>query len=306
MTHAVPEDPKETPHAEPTRTARSGMATDLARAAVSPNDASGLARLAGKSLLRAMGALTKGSIDTANEIAHEFNSGEPVTEIVDHRVEQVRSAAWSALGIDERLGGTTARRSSKGGMSKLDLKSQGTALLDNSWNVANQPRGEHPSFRQILDSLVPDEARILRFLAVGGPQPSIDVRTKKLFGVGSERLAGGINMIADMAGCAWPDRDAQYLANLNRLGLIRFSQEPVEDYRRYSLIGAQPRSMEAQGKAKKTMEVYRSIYLSLFGMQFCEACFVLDDGYTAGGWNKNERGDSYIGKGPREYHEKEH
>ena len=77
----------------------------------------------------------------------------------------------------------------------------------------------------------PDEARILRFLAVAGPQPAIDIRTKTPFGVGSERLAGGINLIAEMAGCTWPKRDRHYLANLNRLGLVRFSEEPVTDRR---------------------------------------------------------------------------
>ncbi|MBJ8344045.1 DUF4393 domain-containing protein [Antrihabitans sp. YC2-6] len=247
-----------------------------------------------------MGALTKGGIDTASEIAHDVSAGESITGIVDQRVEQVRSAAWSVLGLEGGGKGVPKLK----GASFRDLKAHGDALLDSSWNIANQPREEHPAFAQILTALTPDEARILRFLAVSGPQPAIDVRTKTPFGVGSERLAGGINMIADMAGCAWPDRDQHYLANLNRLGLVRFSEEPVEDFRRYSLLSAHPNAMAAADKAKKVIEVYRSIYLSLFGHQFCEACFTIE-GYDAGGWSTYDPGDKYIGKGPRVYKKKE-
>lgn len=297
MTDSPPEDQQEEATSESsTAGPTSSIASEFARAGVStgthPGDAAGLAKLAGKSILRAMGALTKGSIDTANEIAHEFSSGEPITEIIDTRVEQVRSAAWNALGIDDRIDGSVKRGSSYG-----DLRTQGDGLIDCSWNIAIQPREEHPSFKQILDALVPDEARILRFLAVSGPQPAIDIRTKTPFGVGSERIAGGINMIADMAGCAWPDRDQHYLANLNRLGLVRFSEEPVEDYRRYSLLSAHPKAMAVAEEHPKTVDVYRSIYLSLFGKQFSEACFSLE-GYTAGGWNKSFVTDKIIGKGP--------
>ncbi|MFH5209025.1 Abi-alpha family protein [Antrihabitans spumae] len=305
MTHAAPENDKEITETEAGATSSgggAGLLGDLAKTGVStnPSDASGLAKLAGKSLLRAMGALTKGSIDTANEIAHEISAGEPITEIVDHRVEQVRSAAWNALGMDDRVSS-----SGKRGATFKDLKLQGDALIDLSWNVANQPREEHPAFKQILDALVPDEARILRFLAVAGAQPAIDVRTKTPFNVGSERLAGGISYIADMAGCAWPDRDQHYLANLNRLGLVRFSEEPVEDYRRYSLLSAHPSADEAHDKAKKTIDIYRSIYLSLFGKQFCEACFTLE-GYDAGGWVDSAYEDNIVGKGRRTYQGKHH
>ncbi|NMN96621.1 Abi-alpha family protein [Antrihabitans stalactiti] len=282
-----------------------GIAGEFARAGAeagtNPTDAAGLAKLAGKSFMRTLGAITKGSIDTANEIAHDISTGEPITEIVDQRVEQVRSAAWSALGMEERVGGIALGK----GATARDLRAQGDALIDISWNVAAQPREQHPAFKQILDSLVPDEARILRFLAVAGPQPAIDIRTKTFLMKGSERIAGGISYIADMAGCAWPDRDQHYLANLNRLGLVRFSEEPVDDYRRYSLLSAHAKAMEAQEKAKKTMDVYRSIYLSLFGKQFTEACFTLE-GYDAGGWADSSYNDNIIGKGRRVYAPKHH
>ena len=318
MTHAAP-DPEtvEAESAEPdsnhaeTKAKKAahgdstlGLLEDIAKvgaeAGADPNDAGQLAKLVGKSLMRAVGAIGKGATGTATQIAQDVSAGESITGILDERVEQMRSAAWSALGLEGKAGAPKLK-----GASFRDLKAHGDALLDSSWNAATQPREEHPAFAQIMSSITADEARILRFLAVSGPQPAMDVRTKTPFGVGSERLAGGINLIADMAGCQWTDRDQHYLANLNRLGLVRFSEEPVEDFRRYSLLTANQAAIDAYAKAKKTIDIYRSIYLSLFGKQFCEACFTLE-GYDAGGWSTYDPGDKYIGKGPRVYQKKGH
>ncbi|MUL64651.1 hypothetical protein BOO86_09275 [Mycobacterium sp. CBMA 234] len=178
-----------------------------------------------------------------------------------------------------------------------DLRQCGDELIAKSQKPTGKQTHRHPAFEQILHELAPDEVRMLRFLAVAGIQPSIDIRTKTMFQVGSERLVSGVNMIADMAGCRWPEADQRYLANLNRLGLVRFSAEPVADYRRYALLEVQPRALEVTENVPKTISVYRSIYLSEFGEQFCKVC-IDTDGYDAGGWATDERGDKIIGKGP--------
>lgn len=178
-----------------------------------------------------------------------------------------------------------------------DLRHHGDELIAKSQKPTGKQSPRHPAFEQILNELAPDEVRMLRFLAVAGIQPSIDIRTKTMFQVGSERLVSGVNLIADMAGCRWPEADQRYLANLNRLGLVRFSSEPVADYRRYALLEVQPRALEVTENVPKTISVYRSIYLSEFGQQFCEVC-IDTDGYNAGGWATDERGDKIIGKGP--------
>lgn len=181
--------------------------------------------------------------------------------------------------------------------SDADLRHWGDELIAKSQKPTRKQAHRHPAFGHILDELAPDEVRMLRFLAVAGVQPSIDIRTKTMFQVGSERLVSGVNMIADMAGCSWPEADQRYLANLNRLGLVRFSSEPVADYRRYALLEVQPRALEVTESTLKTISVYRSIYLSEFGQQFCEVC-IDTAGYNAGGWATDERGDKIIGKGP--------
>ena len=183
------------------------------------------------------------------------------------------------------------------GATDKNLRAYGDRLIAESHQPEDQPGQLHPAFALILPELTPDEVRILRFLAVAGAQPAIDIRTKTLFQISSERIAGGINMIAEMAGCRWPGSDQEYLANLYRLGLVRFSAEPVDDYRRYALIEVQPRATEAVAKAKATLSIYRSIYLSPFGRQFCKVCIDVT-GYNAGGWGTDERGDKIIGRGP--------
>ncbi|MFE3542688.1 Abi-alpha family protein [Nocardia sp. NPDC059177] len=260
-----------------------------------PTDLVGLARLAGLSLRHIVGAVTKGALHTATELAEDIRAGEPMSQILDERVEMVRRAALSALGLTPTAAGVYGPPEPVA----EDLKAMGDAMITEGWDSAQQPRDLHPSFVPILHDLTPDEARILRFLAVAGPQPAIDIRTKTPFGIGSQRLADGITMIAYMAGCAIPERDHHYLGNLSRLGLVRFSTEPVADFRRYAFLEAQPAAQAAYKSVKMhAISSYRSIYLSVFGKQFCEACFVLDD-YTGGGWASDDRGDIYLGKGPR-------
>jgi hypothetical protein len=265
-----------------------------------PGDAVSVVRIAGALVWRAVISMTRGSVDVVQQFAKEVQAGEPITHVVDHHVARVQSVVLQALGMDDQTLWGSRRVT-----SEQDLRAVGNAMLKGSWRPESEPRTEHPSFALMLQSLTPDEARILRFLAVAGPQPAIDIRTKTPFGVGSERLAGGINLIAEMAGCTWPERDRHYLANLNRLGLVRFSEEPVTDRRRYAFVEAQPKATQPMERVKKAKTVYRSIYLSLFGQQFSEICFDLD-GYDAGGWASDDRGDKILGKGPRRPKKRHH
>jgi len=259
-------------------------------------DVQAAARIAGTSVSNVLGWALKGSVDAAAGLVRDFGSGEPVLDAVDSQVEHVRAAAWRGLGITETGEGGIPEALAPHSSSYRDLRTQGDRLIDSAWDPRNQPRGQHPAYAQILQELVADEALILRFLRVAEAQPAIDVRTKTMFGIGSERVVGGINMVASMAGCTWPDRGEEYLANLNRLGLLRFSKEPVDDYRRYALIEVQPEAMDAIESVRKARTVYRSIHLSLFGERFCDVCFTTE-GYDAGGWDDADvRGDVVRGR----------
>jgi hypothetical protein len=255
----------------------------------------GLARFGAVAGLHVAAWATANTVKQATDLVRDINAGEPITEIVDSRLETVRSTMWRFLHLDGVTPAAMAPPAAPTTLSRprtnaslRDLREQGDELLRRIGNPGERPQTEHPAFSRMLRELVPDEARIMRFMALAGPQPAIDVRTKTPLGVGSELIAGGINLVADMAGATYPQRNQQYLANLTRLGMIQFSDEPVEDPRRYSFIEAQPVAAAAMSRAKRTHTVYRSIVITQFGQQFCEVCFTLD-GYDAGGWVKDVR-----------------
>jgi hypothetical protein len=64
-----------------------------------------------------------------------------------------------------------------------------------------------------------------------------------------------------------------YLNNLNRLGLIWFSREPIKEPKRYQVIEAQPDVADALQRAGRLGHtVRRSVHLTPFGADFCEVC----------------------------------
>jgi hypothetical protein len=84
-------------------------------------------------------------------------------------------------------------------------------------------------------------------------------------------------MIAEHAGCRYPDRIDPYLTNLGRLGLIDFSKEQVENPQRYQVIEAQPKTAEALKRAGRSPKiVQRSIRLTSFGQEFVRASLPLN------------------------------
>lgn len=157
-------------------------------------------------------------------------------------------------------------------MSTESLRARGEQLLRQSADVDVAEDG-HPAYARILSELTPDEARILRFLFREGPQPAIDIRTNRPFGIGSELVAGGLSMIGEFAGLRHLDRIHPYMTNLFRLGLIEFSKETVRNPNRYQVIEAQPRISEAMAKAGRAPKIVRrSILLNDFGEEFCKTC----------------------------------
>ena len=158
--------------------------------------------------------------------------------------------------------------------STAALRRRGEELLRESADVTLD-RDSHPAYMRILDALAPDEARILRFLAHSGAQPSVDVRTGLPFA--SELIAQGRTMLAEEAGCRHADRVYAYLDNLHRLGLIWFLREPLREASRYQVLEAQPEVVEELKRGGRTARtVRRSIVLTPFGEDFCATCLPLE------------------------------
>jgi len=162
------------------------------------------------------------------------------------------------------------------GVPSPSLRAKGEELLQKSRDV-HYEEDAHPAYERLVESLAPDEARILRLLLLNGPQPSVDVRTGGPLGLITSRLlAPGLNMIGARAGLKYVDRAPSYLTNLHRLGLIWFSRETLRDPERYQVLEAQPEVLAAVHSVRAAKIVRRSIHLTPFGEDFCRAAFASD------------------------------
>jgi len=83
-------------------------------------------------------------------------------------------------------------------------------------------------------------------------------------------------MIGARAGCRYVDRVPSYLNNLFRLGMVWFSRETLRDPARYQVLEAQPGVLEAIHSVRYAKVVRRSIHLTPFGEDFCQAVLPLD------------------------------
>jgi hypothetical protein len=242
----------------------------------------GLARIATGAWLRT----AVWGIETSLKVARLLLSPEDAARMIDDVGSGLRNYARELLGIqdlDNRvrqlMPGPASRmraaaRAEPG--TERSLRAQGAELLRTSADVSAED-GAHPAYARILAELAPDEGRILRLLAVGGPQPAIDVRSSNLVGVGSQLVAQGLNLIGTEAGCRHPERVPAYLNNLHRLGLIWFPKDPIDNPQRYQVLEAQPDAMEAIKRAGRAKTVHRSVALTAFGRDFCDVVLPSED-----------------------------
>jgi len=230
----------------------------------------GLLRIAANAGLSTAQWVVNTSVRTGARVARGLAAGEPPTKIASELGSELRSAARSALGVSAASSEEPAHHA-----SVSELRARGAELLRQSSDV-HFVEDTHPAYERILGELTPDEARIVRFLYREGPQPTVDVRTNRPLGIGSELIEAGLSMIGRQAGVRNLSRTNAYLNNLFRLGLVWFSREEV-DPSRYQVVEVQPEVQEAMaraGRAPKT--VRRSIHLTPFGEDFCETCLPTD------------------------------
>lgn len=246
----------------------------------------GLARVSASVYLRTAGWAVGTSLRATRRLAEAATSAESAAHLAGDVRKGVRQAARELVGlteIEERLRqvvpdqvlpdrpepGTVGKRPPS---PTADLREQGTLLLRQSADVSYD-ESAHPAYARILGELAPDEARILRMLALEGPQPAVDVRAAKAI-INSELVAPGLSMIGEQAGCRYLDRVPAYLNNLYRLGLIWFSRESLDPHR-YQVLEAQPDVLAALHSGARSKTVRRSVHLTPFGEDFCRICLPL-------------------------------
>ncbi|WP_433659245.1 Abi-alpha family protein [Nocardia sp. CA-128927] len=235
------------------------------------------------------------TFEVTKEITQAALDGESSADIAERTGNALRSIARSALGVTEgsvreivsyvptpngpgNNSGAQQQALAVGSYlrsaSTDELRRRGDALLARSADVYFT-EDVHPAYDRILDELAPDEARILRFMAQNGPQPSVDVRTNRPLGIGSELVQGDLTSVPEQAGVRYPDRSRPYLINLSRLGLTLVSDDPVV-LSRYMVLEVQPVVEAALKKAGRAPKIVRkSLRLTEFGEDFCRTCFTI-------------------------------
>lgn len=209
--------------------------------------------------------------EEALELLRDVSGYVEVVGEIARQVADGKSIGAALLDAGEALGGESERRNQA---PATPLRDRGADLLERSRDVWS-PETRHPAYDRILGDLAPDEARILVMLLRNGPQPTVDVRTGgPLSAVSSTLIAHGLNMLGPRAGVRYPDQVPSYVNNLDRLGLIWLSREPVSDHQEYQVLEAQPDVLAALKSVKFARVVRRSIHLTPFGAEFVRLALV--------------------------------
>lgn len=240
----------------------------------------GLARLALGSAWRTSRWGVSTSMHIAERVVGALAAGESVTQAANEAATGARDALLELAGVDDGAASDEPERRRSRGRRTPDvdeLRRRGAELLRRSSDV-NDDEEIHPAYARILESLSPDEARILRLLVQEGPQPSVDVRSASAVPNNSELVEAGLTMIGELAGCKHVERTQQYLNNLFRLGLVWFSREPLRDHGAYQVLEAQPDVIAAMDRTKRARTVRRSIRMTPFGRDFVATCLTPEAG----------------------------
>lgn len=253
-----------------------------------------VARVTGAMLWRTNQWTINASLHIGDIVIRGAVSGRSAQSLVEQVSNETKQSLRELLGIAETpdpmpksLRERLHPSDPSGPTPTISLPDRMNALLDASSDLS-YPDSGHPAYVRLLSELAPDEARILRLFAERGPQPSVDVRTRRPFGVGSELVAPGITMIGRYAGCRNVERVPAYLNNLFRLGLVWFSREALPEQSLYDVLEAQEEVEEAMRRAGRGVTVRRSIELTAFGRNLCAMTGLLPPSDSAAALSDNE------------------
>ena len=240
-----------------------------------------IARAAAGTWLKAAGWTAGTSLRVSNQLRKLASDPASAQEVIDEVTKEVREVARDFLGItelDAEVQQMAPLLSSgllkAGGSSPEALRAQGEELLRAAADVGFD-ESAHPAFARILTELAPDEARILRLLALEGAQPLVDIRAHNLIGNGSQLIAQSLNMLGAKAGLRQRERVPVYLANLVRLNLIVLSDEALDSLGEYQVLEAQPEVLATLRDTIRARTIRRSVLLTPLGQEFCEVCLPL-------------------------------
>jgi hypothetical protein len=167
------------------------------------------------------------------------------------------------------------------------LAERGARLISQSAEVGRD-ESVHPAFGSIIRQLSTDEVRILRVLAVDGPQGVVDIYDRQYLPPKKWRVARNLTMLGRDAGCRTQRRTPVYVRNLRRLGVVEISEDPIDELKRYEVIEAQSHVEQARTRAKRPRTEYKRLQLTDLGVEFCELCFPFEVTVTGEGLQVRE------------------
>ena len=214
------------------------------------------------------------SVRVGTELARAAATARSPAELLDDS-RDIALSELERLGVDTGVEPHELTRRRDEAEADLTLRERGEALLEQSADL-DYEEAYHPANDHVVDQLAPDEARILRLLAEEGPQPMVDVVDLGWLPLGSTVVARHLTMLAAKAGARHDEREPAYLHNLERLGLVWFAEDPVDDLERYRVLEAQPNVERAESEATRAKYVRRSVHLTPFGAEFCRVALGLD------------------------------
>lgn len=236
-----------------------------------------IARLATAMTQRVSGYSIDSGLRTGTRMAYAAANAESPAELLTSAraiaLDELRRAGID-IGEDQEtwLSAQEADAVTPRPLTRESLQERGARLISESEKVGRD-ESLHPSYATLLDQLSTDEARILRLLATEGSQAVIDIYDKQYIPPRMHLVARDLTMLGRDAGCRIPDRVPMYIQNLTRLGIVRISEEPVDDLERYEILEAQSHVDLALDRADRARTDYKRVELSDFGTQFCGTCF---------------------------------
>ena len=163
-------------------------------------------------------------------------------------------------------------------MDNEELREMYANLLASSMKKDTKDNA-HPSFVEIIKQLSPDEAKLLGYInrqETGIPMVFLNVRKKS---GGTLVLDNGFTNATELCGCDYPLDGEKYLDNLERLGLLKRSQElhftnrtVYRALKEHSYIALQKNHIEMRSDVEKVEYIEGSAELTQFGKSFCKMC----------------------------------
>lgn len=173
-------------------------------------------------------------------------------------------------------------------MDNEDLRDMYANLLANSMNKVVK-NGVHPGFVEIIKQMCPDEAKLIKYIHMNGPNiPLLYLEVKKISGASILVSPVGFTNATYLSGCEYPANYQKYIENLMRLGLVNCSnEERLVDKSAYAQLENHPllielkKEFEGYQNVRKVELVEGHLELTLFGRDFCDKCMQISTNNTS-------------------------